>query len=81
MQFYERRVGLCLEFSMTSFWSKALCSQGSGDGVGLQQTGRLDWVVTLEEEEKDVEAGRRGKLHRTARFVKTFTAQFYLEYL
>lgn len=69
-----------MEFSLTSFWSKALCSQGSGDGVGLHQTGRLDWVVTLEEE-RDVEAGRQGTLHRTARFVKTFTAQFYLEYL
>lgn len=52
MAFYEQRVGLCMEFSMTSFWSR----QDSGDEVGLHQTRRLDWIVTLEEEER--EAGR-----------------------
>lgn len=36
MAFYEHRVGLSLEFSMTSFWSRALCSQKSGDGEGLR---------------------------------------------
>lgn len=78
MPFYERRVGLCLEFSMTSFWSKALWSQGSGDEVGLHQTGRLDCAETLEEEERLGGRQMGGKLHRTARSVKTFTAQFYL---
>lgn len=53
---------------------------GLGRWSGPSPTGRLDWVITLEEE-RDVEAGRQGTLHRTARFVKTFTAQFYLEYL
>jgi len=77
MAFYEQRVGLCLEFSMTSCWSRALCSQDSGDGVSLHQTGRLDWVVTLEEEARDMGAGKQKESHKLTKFVKTFTAQLY----
>lgn len=58
MAFYEQKAGLCLEFSMTSSWSRAPRSQDSRDGVGLHQTGRLDWVVTLEEEERERETKR-----------------------
>lgn len=76
MPFYEQRVGLCLEFSMTSFWSCAPCSQDSGDGVGLHQTGRLDRIVTVEEEERDAEAGRQRELHRLTK-CPAVCANFY----
>lgn len=57
MAFYEQSVGLWLEFSMTSFWSR----QDLGDEVGLHQTGGLDWIVMLEEKERDAEGGRQKK--------------------
>lgn len=76
MPFYEQKVGLCLEFSMTSFWRKVLCSQDSGDGVGLHQTGRLDWIVTLEEEERDAWEGRQRELHRLTKYPEV-CANFY----
>lgn len=76
MAFYEQKVGLCLEFSMTSFWSRALCSRDSGDGVGLHQTGRLDWIVTVEGEEREAEAGRQRELHRLTKYLEVW-ADFY----
>lgn len=58
--------------SLTSLWSRVHCSQDSGDGVGLHQTGRLDWIVTvtLQEEERDAEAGRQRQLHKLAKCPK-----------
>ncbi|CAB1455853.1 unnamed protein product [Pleuronectes platessa] len=57
MAFYEQRVGLCLEFSMTSFRSRAACSQDSGCGVGLRSAeATVHRVVTPEEEQLDLEA-------------------------
>ena len=47
MAFYEQKVGLSLEFSMTSFLSR-VAAFGERDGVGLDETKRLDWSFTRE---------------------------------
>lgn len=72
MAFYEQKVGLSLEFSMTSFWRRTPCRRE----MEWAFTRRNDW--TLEEDKRD--AGRQRELS-VLKFVQTFTAQGFLKFV